>query len=322
MKEYIIKSSQAKEVINDIASAHGYQVKDGMIESKIPGERFSIKTHTISDGIEIINTEGHINETVKFYRQKSKEDCFDISYFLNPFQLTDPKESYHFSVQNKKYWSNLKEDEIFYFSENTPFSLFSIKLSRSFIEKYNQNKNTSIDSMINSSAPFIIYENISKSTYQLIKEAKSCDFNFEIDQLKLSYLTYQILYNFANKISNRFSLDNLPKRFPDIDIEKVFKIKNHIEDNYMEVITVEKLSDLTDCSYSKLRKLFKDVTGISILQYINNYKLAKAHQWIKEGTHNVSDCTYALGFSSITHFGKLYKDKYGCTPSSMIKKIK
>ncbi|MBB3700265.1 helix-turn-helix domain-containing protein [Flammeovirga yaeyamensis] len=323
MREIIINKSSYINFFNELSSQfdctnYGNELKVTINEES----SLTIRGYSINDGLEISEIEGYINEPIKLVRTKNDDPAFVIAYFLTPFRFTNEYDFSDFQIQRKKYWSNIKEDEVFYFPAHQKVSILSIKHSYAMMEKYNQTGVPLINNLLNTKSPFIIYESISKTSQQIIKDVKGCNFNNDIEKLKLDYLTYQLLYNFANKVENRFGKGVLPKRYPETDVEKVFRVKNYIEENYTEVIKAENLAEVAQFSYSKLRKLFKEIVGISILQYANHYKITMAHQWLMDSTHNVSDCTYHLGFSSMTHFGKLFKDKYGCTPSEFIKKAK
>lgn len=69
-------------------------------------------------------------------------------------------------------------------------------------------------------------------------------------------------------------------------------------------------------SYSKFRKVFKQVTGESPNQYYLNLRLKKA-MTLLDATHlSVNEIAYQTGFESVFYFSKLFKKKNGLSPSA------
>ncbi len=69
-------------------------------------------------------------------------------------------------------------------------------------------------------------------------------------------------------------------------------------------------------SYSVLYKKIKSLTGLSLVEFIRDFRLKKAAKLIKRSAYNVSEASFIVGFSDAKYFSKLFKRKYGITPSS------
>lgn len=66
-----------------------------------------------------------------------------------------------------------------------------------------------------------------------------------------------------------------------------------------------------------LHKLFKN-KGISFHQHLLSRRLENAHHWLTRGVskqQTVEHIAYMSGFSTTSHFGRVFKSKYGYTPS-------
>ena len=72
---------------------------------------------------------------------------------------------------------------------------------------------------------------------------------------------------------------------------------------------------------SKDRKLFLKNLNTTPKQYISDLKFAKAKQMIKDSTYSISEIARICGFSSIHYFSRVFKEKYGITPTSYAKSI-
>jgi len=50
------------------------------------------------------------------------------------------------------------------------------------------------------------------------------------------------------------------------------------------------------------------------VEYINQQRVKRAQKLLRQQKKSVTDVTYDLGYSSISHFIKLFKDHTGLTP--------
>ncbi len=78
-----------------------------------------------------------------------------------------------------------------------------------------------------------------------------------------------------------------------------------------------KISDYAKmCFMSEVnfRRLFREHTGKTPIEYRNELRLQKAKAMLLSGEYNVSDAAIASGFSNLSFFTKLYKNKFGYTP--------
>lgn len=73
-------------------------------------------------------------------------------------------------------------------------------------------------------------------------------------------------------------------------------------------------AELCSMSESNFRRLFREYTGMSPIDYRNDLRLKNARGMLGSGEYNVSDAAAASGFSNLSFFIRLYKKKFGYTP--------
>ena len=71
---------------------------------------------------------------------------------------------------------------------------------------------------------------------------------------------------------------------------------------------------LCHMSETNFRRLFRQHTGISPIEYRNHVRLNMARAKLQSGEHNVFEAAQAVGFSNLSFFIRLYKKKFGHTP--------
>ena len=73
-------------------------------------------------------------------------------------------------------------------------------------------------------------------------------------------------------------------------------------------------AELCNMSEVNFRRLFREYTGMSPIDYRNDLRLINAKSMLQSGEYNVSESAEESGFSNLSFFIRLYKKKYGYTP--------
>lgn len=67
-------------------------------------------------------------------------------------------------------------------------------------------------------------------------------------------------------------------------------------------------------SVSKLKTLFRQIFGKPVYAYYNMLRMQEAARLLKEKHLSVSETGYALGFSNLSHFSRLFEQHMGLKP--------
>jgi AraC-like DNA-binding protein len=60
--------------------------------------------------------------------------------------------------------------------------------------------------------------------------------------------------------------------------------------------------------------LFRDETGVTIHRYLNRLRLREALGPIADGSVDLGDLAFTLGFSSHSHFTAAFRKEFGLSP--------
>ena len=100
------------------------------------------------------------------------------------------------------------------------------------------------------------------------------------------------------------------------------KAQQYISDNVRKRLSVPMVAQNADISPSYLTTLFQKHLQISPGEYIRRIKLQESKQMIREGNLNFTQISQTLHYSTIHHFSRQFKEKFGVTPSEYAKSIK
>ena len=64
-----------------------------------------------------------------------------------------------------------------------------------------------------------------------------------------------------------------------------------------------------------ISKLFKDSVGVTIQDYLVNYRMNKAKEMMKERTLSIGDISRSVGYDNPLIFSKMFKKTNGVSPS-------
>lgn len=100
-------------------------------------------------------------------------------------------------------------------------------------------------------------------------------------------------------------------------------IIHYIRQNYHEDLYLDKFSDLTNLHPNYLSSLFKKEVGVTIIQYLQNFRIEKAKKLlIKYPSIPVHTIGNQVGYRNSQHFMKVFKKNVGYTPSDFREKQK
>ena len=95
----------------------------------------------------------------------------------------------------------------------------------------------------------------------------------------------------------------------------------YIDNNIYEKISVSTLCEHFCISTSMLHSLFRKNMNNTAKNYINELKLSKSKELIRNSTHTLSEISEMLDFSSIHYFSKKFKSYFNISPTEYSKSI-
>lgn len=92
------------------------------------------------------------------------------------------------------------------------------------------------------------------------------------------------------------------------------EIINYIEENLNCSITVEKVADALFLSPARVRRIFRQETGLSIGRFIDDRIMFAAEKEIRTGNATIHDISNSFGFCDQFYFSRCFSKKFGVSP--------
>ena len=104
--------------------------------------------------------------------------------------------------------------------------------------------------------------------------------------------------------------------------EIIRRAQQYVSTHIREKLSVPLVARMVDVSPSYLTALFHKNLQISPGEYIRRTKLQESKQMIREGNLNFTEIAAALQYSTVHHFSRQFKEKFGITPSEYAKSVR
>lgn len=127
------------------------------------------------------------------------------------------------------------------------------------------------------------------------------------------------VYNISKKSRVKFSSGGYNKVMINEmtpKVKAVQKMQDYIEVHIDEEINLKELSDEACYSPWYCYRIFKELTGMSVADYVRRLKLTGAARRLKETDAKVIDVAFESGFESVDGFQRAFYREFGCNPGT------
>lgn len=135
-----------------------------------------------------------------------------------------------------------------------------------------------------------------------------CSEGYGSDVLIGAYLTELLVQ--VNLIYQNKADSNVRNFMPPLIVD----VMKYIEEHLTETITLKALSAHCFHNGAYISRKFKEVTGITIQQYINNKRITLARNYLSDGKSLIEAC-HLSGFHDYSNFYRAFTKQVGCAPN-------
>jgi AraC-like DNA-binding protein len=178
------------------------------------------------------------------------------------------------------------------------------------------NPNSTIKAITNEDASFLFIESMNAETRLLLKNIAYTDMSDALNYFYLQIKVQELLYLLFSRLSARQNSNY--RHINNADAEKLLILRDEILRDLSRPPVLNDLARIAGMSETKLRQLFKQTFGDTIYNYFQKARMEQAAFLLKQARLSVSETGYQLGFSNLSHFGRLFQRHYGVTPRKYV----
>ncbi|RKN64572.1 AraC family transcriptional regulator [Paenibacillus ginsengarvi] len=104
-------------------------------------------------------------------------------------------------------------------------------------------------------------------------------------------------------------------------LELIEEITEYMKSRISTPLTFEQICNHFFIGKTRLKSLFKEMTGLGIMQYFTYLKIEEAKSMIREERYNYTEIAERLGYSSIHYFSSCFKKATDMTPTEYARTV-
>lgn len=90
-----------------------------------------------------------------------------------------------------------------------------------------------------------------------------------------------------------------------------------IDQHFQEEVTLDDVANSLHISKYYMARIFKDVTGFTVMQYLMQRRLVRAKYLLEmQSTKSILEIALDSGFESSSHFSRKFREFYRISPSA------
>lgn len=176
-----------------------------------------------------------------------------------------------------------------------------------------KNQFRSIKTMLDNAALGVLF---SRKTIQRV-QASLYDLASEKEEfyslIKLFSLLYELSRDEGMRILSSRAFHEGDQAY---DSRRIDKVIHYLMEHYTENVTLRKVSDLIGMTEVSFSRFFKQRTGRTFIDTLNDIRLGHASRMLVDTTHSVAEIALVCGFNNLSNFNRIFLKKKGCTPTN------
>lgn len=146
-------------------------------------------------------------------------------------------------------------------------------------------------------------QNVERILFSIMDELKErgegCEAVVKMDIAKLIILAHRKAHSSEDKVQ--------PIMVKTTKHQKVHEVVDYIAKNYESAQSLDDLAKQFFVSKCYLSRIFKEVTGFTVNEFINVQKVKAAQRLLTDTDDSITDIAHSLGYENVTYFEKVFK---------------
>lgn len=166
------------------------------------------------------------------------------------------------------------------------------------------------------SEPCRIANIITPSMHMALHQILSCPYHGLTRQLFLESKAMELMAYKLEQFESDPAKTKIHPVLKSDEVERIHYARDLLIRDIENPPDLVELARMAGLSRSKLHYNFCAVYGTTPFDYLRNRRLEKARISLNEGNMDVTEVAYSVGYSSLSHFTKVFKQYFGMPPSN------
>ena len=167
--------------------------------------------------------------------------------------------------------------------------------------------------------PYIVFRRACPSDNMLIEKIEKlnnlCEQKKEGYELSVVTLCYEITQQLYCCCTEQSYISTDQR-----GLSELHAIIGYIQGHYTEKLSMEDISAAGRICRSKCFELFKEYIGKTPFEYLNEYRISKSIDMLKNTDMNITEIALHCGFGNSSYFAEVFRKYIGCSPKQFQKK--
>lgn len=173
-----------------------------------------------------------------------------------------------------------------------------------------QEEDCPIESLLKESPSFVLHEVMTQEMERALKQMNNIDESTTLATLLYKNKAEELIYLLFSKLMTRAQTASIT--VDQADAEKIYKLRAAILADLSLTPQLPELSGRIGISLTKMKQLFRQIFGDSIYNYYQQARMNEAARLLTQ--LSVSETGYQLGFTNLSHFGRLFEKHFEIKP--------
>ncbi len=258
----------------------------------------------------------------------STKNYIQIAFFLNQQVLKDSinnKSNNYLPQHNYIYFTPSESDVEIFFKKNIAYRNFDIYVESDYFHQFiaeTQLVDSFIDEVDKNNFVRLVEEGIPVSPQMLhiLQEMKSCNKTGILRQYFMKGKIMTLLQLLFEWIDHEKKQSNMGSSYREADANIFYAIQDFIVQNTREFYTIEQLAIKFGINQYKLKKGFKEISGMGLFQFATKVHIQEAISLLKTTDLSIKEIAFRTGYSSPSSFSVAFKKLCGIAPNQLRKK--
>ena len=226
------------------------------------------------------------------------------------------------NYQHNLFYSNVDEvDEGILKCEGKHSSMFLVQFTKDAFLRLTKDGNSALnrfnENVLNRKPTLLSAGNlpVNATMRNMVSNIVNCIYTGGLKKMYLLSKSIELLVMQAEACNTDLTSSNYIKTNYDKDC--IIYAREYIMNNLETPPSLSELAKIIGINEYKLKRGFKEMFGNTVFGYLSDTRLEIAKNDLLENKKTASEIAMELGYSSVQHFSKAFKKKFGSSPSKL-----